>query len=406
MRSAPALAVAALVVLGGCSEKLTTPGQCPGLCPSDRAQVRDTVIPAQLDSSYRGFVTSADASSLLISNGLDGTAALGVVRFAAQIDSFLDTTAFRLDSVALGVTLQGRDSLVSNLGLQFYELDPGTVVDTTLTYAEASAQLTPDRLLGTVSIPDTLHRGFLRLLLSGADGSLSRIKFVRADSGIIRLAYRVTAPGATGLRIASATTGSSGPLLVTYRTSLLAPDTSSTRIRITPRIVIFDASVFDPARGPAAPGDSLSIGGAPSDRALLRFNLPAAIRDTGQIIRATLQLVPVAPALGLPGDTAYLDVRGLLADLGAKSPRSFLTGQTPRIPLFPGPADTLRVDVTAIARSWLGPSGATTPTALMAAIAPEGASFTSVIAGSSRSPAGFRPSLRLTYEMPYPFEAQ
>ena len=37
-------------------------------------------------------------------------------------------------------------------------------------------------------------------------------------------------------------------------------------------------------------------------------------------MRATLELIPRSPMLGLPGDPALLQAKALLADLGAKSP--------------------------------------------------------------------------------------
>src|SRR2546422_3641901 len=60
-------------------------------------------------------------------------------------------------------------------------------------------------------------------------------------------------------------------------------------------------SVFDP---PTPPLDStLAVGGAPSARSILRVVLPRAIRDSSQIIRATLILVPAVPVKGAPSDS-------------------------------------------------------------------------------------------------------
>ena len=66
----------------------------------------------------------------------------------------------------------------------------------------------------------------------------------------------------------------------------------------------------------------LAIGGAPSARSLIRFPWPPFLRDSAQLMRVTLELVPTAPFTGLKGDTAFVQARPLLADFGGKSPAS------------------------------------------------------------------------------------
>ncbi|HEU4761558.1 MAG TPA: hypothetical protein VFS74_04500, partial [Gemmatimonadales bacterium] len=122
MRQAIGLLMLAAVV-AGCSENLTTPGDCPGNCPADHLDVRDTVIVAERDSTYAGFVTASQGSRLLLSDGFYGAQSVGVVRFARSIDSisYLDTLRLASrDSVILSMTMQGRDSTIAGLTLDVF----------------------------------------------------------------------------------------------------------------------------------------------------------------------------------------------------------------------------------------------------------------------------------------------
>jgi hypothetical protein len=151
----------------------------------------------------------------------------------------------------------------------------------------------------------------------------------------------------------------------------------------------------------------LAVGGAPSARSLLRFDLPPRIRDSATIVRATLELTPVGPIAGLATDPAILTARAVLADVGAKSPLSQTVGI--RGQLSP-PVDTLEIGTTAVSidavrliELWLGAT--TRPSALMLSLTPEAGSFSRPLFYSTRAadPA-FRPRLRLSYLLSFPFE--
>lgn len=384
-----------------CQEDLTAPAECPGLCPSDHVAVADTVLEAVLDSTYTGFVQAGEGARILLANGLGGEQYLGITRFARRGDSLTvrDTAfPFVLDSVILGVTLDARDAAATGLALEVYRLPATIAVDSATTHAEVAAALVPEQLIATVPIADDLEDGALRVLLSGAD--LAKVAFTPADDNVLRLAYRLTAPQATGIALASAAAGVAGPSFISW-VHVERPDTLVRQA--LPRIITYDGFV-DETPTPSQPPDLISIGDAPSSRALLRFNLPPLIRDSARIIRATLQLVPTAPVTGLPGDSASLDVRGIFSDLGPKSPR---ISSTPSLLLTElltiGSSDTVFVEVTPVARLWN--SATRPPTAFFLAMSPEAASFSFAQFGSSRTP-GARPTLRVTYSTPYPFEAQ
>ncbi|HXI22094.1 MAG TPA: hypothetical protein VNH46_13460, partial [Gemmatimonadales bacterium] len=138
-----------------------------------------------------------------------------------------------------------------------------------------------------------------------------------------------------------------------------------------------------------------------SARSILRFPWPEYLRDSAQLVRATLELLPTGPVPGLAGDTAYVQARPLLADFGSKSPASsdalFITS----VPILPGVLDTLSIEVRRSLTLWQG--SAPLPPAFMLQLFPEVSSFTRPTFGSSRTP-GLMPRLRITYARKFPFQ--
>ena len=147
----------------------------------------------------------------------------------------------------------------------------------------------------------------------------------------------------------------------------------------------------------------MTVGGEPSSRALLRFAIPRPIKDSGTIVRATLELIPVAPVIGLRTDPPLLEARSLFADLGAKSPvvttdTRFIISDTIAV----GSADTVRLDVTAIVQLWQPIDER--PEAIFLSLLPEAASFSRPVFGSTRSETPGPARLRITYLKPFSFE--
>jgi hypothetical protein len=165
------------------------------------------------------------------------------------------------------------------------------------------------------------------------------------------------------------------------------------------------ASVFNTfvTREPVQPTDSLlTVGGEPSSRALIRFGLSNGFLDSATVVRATLELVPAHPILGLPTDPALLDTRAVLGDIGAKSP---LTVDPSLVRLDTLPAvqtDTVRVELTRIVQAWQALR--TRPQSVFLTLRPEAASFTRAVFGSTRSPSIGAPRLRITYQRSFSFE--
>jgi hypothetical protein len=391
--------LAAFVILAAaisaCQERLTAPAECPELCPGGESRVLDTAITpaANSDSSYVGYVARTSTSALLVSNGLSGSEERAVYRFAARRDSIeVDDTLrpYTVDSALLALNLIARDTLVNGLKLYLYRIDPE--VDADDTFESIDQQLVPTAIIDSIEVPDTLNSGLVRTVLRGAD--VEKVALPVGTGGVLAIGVAMAADQPSGVRIGSFASGTGATF-----TSYVTVDVPDTTLSITP-VPAFNAFVTD---SPPVPDDAfLTVGGEPSARALLRFDLPEDIEDSATIVRATLELVPRSPILGLPSDPALLQAKALLADLGAKSPVTtdtrFITSDT----LTVGSADTVRLDVTPIVRLWQGAS--TRPEAVFLSLLPEGASFTRPVFGSTRSGAVGAPRLRITYLKPFPFE--
>jgi len=227
------------------------------------------------------------------------------------------------------------------------------------------------------------------------------LSFVEPDSGKVAFGVRVTADSLASVALGASEDGT-GPRIVWFNrvdsAGTLVPKDSQ------PRGLLFDGFVFDP---PAPALDSnLTVGGVPSARALLRFTVPRGIRDSSQIIRATLLLVPVAPAPGVPVDSFFLHLSQVAADLGLKSPIGVDTFAANSVLLRPGASDTIRIEVTKLLRAWqLDTTAATAAYLRLLALdrrdstsltGTEGTTLTALRLYSSRTPA-FRPGLHVTY---------
>lgn len=402
MRLGIAVLVASFALIG-CQEKLTSPGDCPALCPGGEPQVFDEVLPAIVgsDSSFRGYVQPYFASTLLVSNGLQGVEERGIMRFPPRADSVSvrDTLrAYTIDSVALSLAVIARDTTVSGLQVQLYRLP--TSIDTNTTFADVDPAFVAGNLVATIPVPDSVKVGSIRTVLQGAD--LARVQIPPADSGVLALGVRIDAPVPTGVRL-GAINGGAPAAFLSYVT-LDVPDTGTAKLRTLPLTATLNSWV-----SPVAQVDDstlLSVGGEPSARALIRFELPARIRDSATIVRATLQLTPVVPITGLPTDPARLQARAVLADLGAKSPVNSSAGRVPADTIESGTSGTVSLEAVRLIELWLG--AADRPSALVLALAPdlEAASFSRPVFYSTRAadPA-VRPQLRISYLLSFPFES-
>jgi len=391
--------VTALVVaIAACQEKLSAPADCPALCPGG-VQLRDTVLAPIVDgdTSFSGYRTAGQGSSLRVSYQFAASEDRAVIRFGPRSDSVVvgDTTIpyTSLDSIQFAFSLLKRDTSVTGLKIFIYRLPP--TVDSTTTFAQVDAAFVPTAIVDSFVVADTTKTQRFSRVYSGA--GLVPWVIQAADSGVLALGFQIRAVSGTGVRIGGVGAGSSGPTFSNFTT---APSDTTTVTRVLSPAIRFNTFVSQGT--PANNIDELTIGGAPSSRAIIRFPWPSYLRDSAQIVRATLELTPLAPFPGLATDTAFLQVRPVLADFGSKSPGTtdaFFIGVGN---LLPGASDTVRIEVRRALALWQGANPL--PSVFILQLFPEVSSFTRALFGSTRTPAS-QARLRITYALPYPFEA-
>lgn len=417
-RGGALVALAALAAVA-CVEDVTSPPSCPEYCPGGQIVTVESLLAGAIvrDSSFTGYRQAHEAFVMLAATqpGLDSRPVFQTLPIATRLkrDTGSDTTTgpIVVDSARLILTWLRRDTTTRNLRLEVYRLPLG--LDSTSTFAGLAPSFgTPLRVVNLDSLLAVRRDSVTGDTILGLD-SLRRVvgvsvkfdaaqaPFSATDSGKVAFGVRVTADSNATLVLGSADAGE-GPRIVWYN-RLDSAGTLVARPAQTQGLS-FDSFVSD--LPPATLDSNLTIGGVPATRALLRFALPKNIRDSAQIIRATLLLVPAGPPPVSTGDTVFLRISRLAADFGAKSPVPLDTIGA-QGPLFvPNGSDTLRVEVTTLLQFWQFDTTAVTSTfvGLVAldrrdttrADGFEGATLTTLRVFSSRTPA-FQPTLRLTY---------
>lgn len=397
-----ACVVALAAGLIGCQERLTSPGQCPELCPGGTPTVFDTVLAARLsgDESVEGYVARGAGVALLTSNGLPASEDRAIYRFVSRLDSVTvrDTVrAYTVDSVSLAVTLVARDTLVTGLRIFLYRL-PADIGPDTATFAGVDPQLAAPALIDSIVVPDSVHSGQVSTMLRGAD--VDRVAIPAGTGGVLAMGLRIGADAPTGIRVGSLV-GSNAATFTSFVTVDVVDTSTSIVHQSLTRSTQFDGFVTDTPYV-AAPG-TLLVGGEPSSRAFMRFDLPPRIKDSATVVRATLELLPAAPIPGLPTDPAILEARAVLSDLGPKSPLA-ADPLSARDTLPLGTTDTLRLDITRVVQLWQGSVERPQEVALL--LRPEGATFTRLLLGSTSPLSPVGPArLHVTYLLSFPFES-
>jgi hypothetical protein len=379
-----------LLGIVACQESLMAPGACPDYCPTAEIQILDTLIQGSVvrDSSFRGYAASHRAERFQVTSAATGFQSLAVMRFSPLSAEFIGTdasvlTVASVDSFSVSLTVQRRSMEDSSVALDLYRLPAD--IDTLSTYAELAPLFHDSVLLGTIAVPDSLTSGSLSAVLPGDAFPTLEEDSLRAAVGV-----RLRADSAAYAYL-NARESLEGPKITRFVTVQVADSTES---RTDARNPHFDGLLV-PDPPPAAP-EALAVGGVPSARALLFLEMPGAIVDSTDVVRATLILPLAVPVYGASGDTATFRVDPILADVGRKSPYLTANSEDPRgivwVPV--GTADTVYLDVTHLVRAWRG--NHSHPRAALLQLVGEAESATEFRFWSSRN-AGATPSIHLTY---------
>ena len=397
--------LATVVAVAACQETISTPGDCPTLCPGEQIIVRDTVIIATVggDSAFFGYFPRSSATVMLVSSGLAAGELRSFVVFPKQRrDSIqVDGTqrALVVDTISISFTLQVRDSTAKSLTLFLHRLP--ITVDTAVTFDSLQTLIAAVPAFDSIAVADTLKLGKLEALYLG--DRLSLIEGPPGDSGQFALGLTVRANKPTGIRLAGGALGGTSAPLFETRGRVDVTDTAKRRQRPSVRPAAVDRIGYIGNRDLAvgANPDLLYIGGPRASRSIIRFAIPKFIRDSSQILRATLELTPASRLDGLPNNPGgdSVAVRGVAADLGAKSPVLATVGLLLKGGLGQGTTNITQVDLFRLVSQWQATSGPPSVLFIGHQDEPLGGGFMQPVFYSTRSPTG-RPRLRVTYGLP------
>ena len=409
MRRRRLLLIGAALVAAACVEQIAAPGNCPDFCPSSKIDVVDTLLAANIsrDSAYRGYVTALQSAVMLaaqLPGFVDSRPIFRIAGLGPRYSiSTTDTTKGDIlgaDSARLQLLVERRDTASHNLTLRLFRLP--ITIDSTTTFASVSGPFS-DSLVRTVNLDTLLSRAGHKDTVTGDSIVVDTVghtltislkltppaaRYLATDSGTVAYGLRVSADSRASIAL------SRGVVLQWW----LRVDSLGVQVARKPaaQAQAFSNFVFDP---PAPPIDStLAVGGVPTARSLMRVTLPRSIRDSSQVIRATLILRAAAPVGGAPADSFVMEARGVLADFGAKSPLDARIADTAVI--HPGTPDTVAVEVTNMLQLWAADT--TAPTAILLRSRIEAQSLAEIRFYPSLA-AAFRPVLRVTYVRHFPF---
>ncbi len=429
-----------LLVAGvaACVEKATAPGVCPDFCPGGTIAIQDTVMTDVIvrDSAFRGYRQPYQAELMAVADspGVIDSRAIFRMNFIATtaVPTVGDTVPIVADSSRLEVVIVRHDPRATSLFLKIYRLP--LTIDSSSTFsalapsfsgpAADSANVTD--LLTRTAIQDSASKAnfgtdsirtdsaghTLQITASGTDTLFKvyfdldtlQAPFVVADSGKIAWGVRVHADSLASISVGTNLVIDRDPQMKWFYHYTIHDTTG-----VTPDSVVyanvskgttFHSFVFDPPN--PAFDDNLTVGGAPSARSVLRVAFPQLLRDSVDIVRATLVLLPVVPAQGLPGDSFRVVAVPVLTDFGAKSPASSNTAVYGSATVPVGSTDTVRVELSDLMRGWAADTSLVTT--LLLTHSQEGSSYTEIQFHSSRD-VPFKPVLHVTYVKRFQFGA-
>lgn len=408
-------AILALPLFAACSERIEAGAACPDLCPTENVPVRDTVLDAVvLDTSLTGFPLPGAPPYLLLEarQGADSVDIRAIVRFDSLPTKFFPSggadsaVITAVDSSFLRLHIDSTTKkFTAPITISAYDVDTAAAVDTST--AALSRLFRADRFIGSVTIkPDSLTTDSVRIPI--ANGAI--VRHTRDSSGL-RIGLRLTSTAPARLRIVASQSGTSAnrarlsfdPSTDTSYTPLVFTPSSKTPSEPNLALALQDFTLATVGLKPS-PGSDLQIGGFPTRRAVMRFNVPTKFVDSSTIVRATLLLTQRPVPGGDIADTVVLQTDVVLADTSIKD--------LSRIAQLAAPGATLSIDSVRFAPNDSGARvlplvnllrvwrtlPATTQRAIVLRASSEGHQVAAIrFFSTEASIAALRPRLRISY---------
>lgn len=416
-RSLAGLAVLLVIGAAGCSEDLDSGEACPILCPNQNIALRDTVIrPVTIDTSFVGIPPIGTEAQILVASRGDTLQTRGVLRFDILPQRFqpvsTDTTTQPITIVdSAWVVLEidpSRLTVPASVTVNLYDIAAAT---TDTVASELAAFFTSGRLIGSRTftqefLADTATNDSLLIPLSKS----AVLAKVQAGERL-RLGVELVGEGGKSgeLRLQTAQVGRPARAFIDP-----SPDTAVRALPVslnstTPEddrslAAALADYVIILKRTPPPAADELVIGGMPSHRTYLRFNLPLDIVDSTTVVRATLLLTPAPPQGVERGDTITIipnlvTASAVITD-PAKAALIFTAGPTlgaDSVSVVPSEGEVVEIDMVAFLRFFRTTDPARIPPAVMLRSSREGVSGRELRIYSSEAAAGLLPRLRLTF---------
>lgn len=407
----PLLALALLTVsavAAACTENLEGGAACPALCPEQSERFRDTTFDAAvLDSSVGGFPALGIGSVLLLANRPDTLVTRTIMRFDVLTTAYAPNrtgavdSITAVDSVFLKIPLDTTGRRGANpVTIEAYDVDT-TASDTVP--AVLRSLFRPDRLIGSLSLTpsatgDSLRVPISKTVMAAKIAAKKRLRVglrMVGNAGQLRLRAFTLGTSATTLQYDPSTDTTYAPTVVTAQTTLVGASEDV-------NIAYSTYGLIDV--GSQAPGaTTLVVGGLPSYRTYLRFNVPLRITDSSTIVRADLVLTQQRSRFANTGDTVtvYPLVPNATSDVGDLRRAIDLASEGKLIGmdttlLVPRDSGQKVFNVLTLARSWRTLTKSV-PRALALRIGFEGAQPAELRFFSAEAAPALRPKLRITY---------
>lgn len=404
------LVVGATLVVAACSEKTEAGRGCPLLCPQTAVTLADTTIEASVvsDTTVTGLPPIGNELFTMLSSHGDTLDTRVMIRFDTLQQTYsknsIDSTIVHIDTAELVAPLLF-DTLhkpTVPLTIEAYNVDT-TATDTV---ASILAPLfRPSRLIGSKTFDPESLSDTLRIPIS-TDTVLDRVK----NGTRLRVGLRVVSSKSVDLRFGSSQSGL--PISLRFKASL---DTAAVPVVVSPLSATPVGQSF--LAGPLAdftlvvkggtaslPG-ILGVGGVPSRRVFMRFEVPSKIVDSTTVVRASLLLTQL-PNRGIsPNESVFVFPVAILAGPAITDVRTALgfigsNGQFGMDSVALAPADSgLRsFEIVGLVRTWKGQPTTVSPRTIALRSGAEGSLPAEINFFSTKSanPA-LRPKLRITY---------